>query len=91
VLTPSELDAITRRLAAATPGPWFVDRLAEASVYRRVARNDGGRPATSYAGNGNYRTVADYAGPADAEFLAHARRDVEALLAEVRRLRAGGV
>ena len=71
-LTDAELDAIEQRAHAATEGPW------EASAHR----------------TGHYLVICPDCGVrggyerADAEFIAHARSDVPALLAEVRRLRS---
>ena len=71
-MTAAELDAIEQRAHAATEGPW------EASAHR----------------TGHYLVICPDCGVrggyerADAEFIAHARSDVPALVAEVRRLRA---
>ena len=71
-LTDAYLDAIEQRAHAATEGPW------EASAHR----------------TGHYLVICPDCGVrggyerADAEFIAHARSDVPALVAEVRRLRA---
>jgi hypothetical protein len=85
-LTSSELDAIEARANAATPGPWergatlrerdgkVTTFSEEASVY----------PPLGEAGPVAVATVAEYD---NASFIAHARQDVPALVAEVRRLR----
>jgi hypothetical protein len=67
-----DLDAIRARVDAATEGPWTADALA------------GDLDAPS-----GYRVaeVLAWSDP-DAEFIAHARTDVPALLAEVERLQA---
>lgn len=68
-----DLDAIAARADTATPGPWT---WLEGEI------------------RGGYDTgiqrpwVADSDDDSDGEFIAHARTDVPALLAEVRRLRA---
>ena len=75
-----DLDAIEARANAATGGEWTWE-------------DD---PATVYAGRGDYmhglnlfgRLELDWNGPANMEFVCHARADVPALIAEVRRLRA---
>ncbi len=71
---PLDLDAIEARAAAATPGPWGANT-----------------PPGVVAANGR-NVLGVFGGSAqderDAEFTAHAREDVPALLAEVRRLRA---
>lgn len=75
-LTDHQLDEIEARAAAATPGPW--KRKAElASHIVYVDSPDG---TFSVLWN------AEWATDADGEFTAHARKDVPALLAEVRRL-----
>lgn len=92
---PVDLAAIEARAAAATEGPWAVllgNEIAtgvenhgphEASFEHKVCRLD------------ELDYDEDYAEPrdsgsleADAEFIAHAREDVPALVAVVRRLRA---
>lgn len=98
-MTPDELSAIRERAAKATAGPWsaysngqplddlpkaFAAWLAKDEARPRNARGDphcdcsvGGPPTC----HGNFRS-------SDAAFIAHARQDVPALLAEVARLRA---
>jgi len=69
-----DLEAIKARLAAATPGPWWVDesrRGVEAQAY--------GYPIEIVARTGR----------ADAVLIAHAPGDIAALVAEVERLREG--
>lgn len=84
-LTAAELDAIEQRANAATEGPW------EASAHDHAA---GDVPILDRTGH--YLVICPDCGVrggyerADAEFIAHARSDVPALLAEVRRLRAMG-
>ena len=87
---PLNLDEITARAKAATPGPWGTHRDL-AAVYTVQAR-----PRTTLDGmenDGNIATLpldrTDTENYANASFIAHAREDVEALLAEVHRLRAG--
>ncbi len=77
MISEDHLEKIRSRLAAATPGPWksFVE----------------GRDHTS--GSSFIKTAVDDieltgATVADQDFIAGARQDVEALLAEVERLRA---
>jgi hypothetical protein len=79
VLRDEELAAIKKRVEAATPGPW-----AATGEYFCLAAPD----ATHVVCFGHdYDDYGDVKGP-DAEFIAHARTDVPALLAEVERLRA---
>lgn len=87
-MTDEQLVAIEARAAAATKGPWrneddsvetpiqCPDEDAEGATYRLVSNNayDGGIYLSAML-------------PGDAEFVAHARDDVPALCAEVRRLR----
>jgi hypothetical protein len=79
-----DLDAIKRRTEAATPGPWqelatdWNDNGFMVSGYVARLRDDG--------------RVDDITGDglplADAEFIAHARTDIPALVAEIESLRA---
>lgn len=81
-----DLDAIRARAEAATPGPWTM--------------RDGWGPTTdglmhfTRIANGDHDSVLSADGPdiagsrANAEFIAHARHDIPALLAEVDRLRS---
>lgn len=73
-----DLDAIGARAEAAAPGPWVV--FGDASV---VA------PGPGY-GDDDLLHIYDEGGHGsdEATFIAHARTDVPALVAEVRRLRA---
>jgi hypothetical protein len=71
-----ELAAIKTRADAATPGPWVTD--LEGNVYA-----DGpAHPVTAVRGRFTEHLMQD------ARFIARAREDVPALLAEVERLRA---
>ena len=82
-MNDAELAAIEARAAAATPGPWvrIRDHRWASDIYVHAdARHDvAGRPVA--------RVNEHYTPDVDAEFIAHARQDVPALLAEVRRLR----
>ncbi|MER6534346.1 hypothetical protein ABT215_11145 [Streptomyces sp900105755] len=84
-----DLDSIEARKNAATPGPWGAHRDLSA-VYTVQAR-----PRTTRFGmetDGDIATLAadrsDAENYANAAFIAHAREDVEQLVAEVRHLRA---
>ena len=73
-MTQNQIDEIKARAEATPPGPWIV--LMDYGVYLYVrAVEVGGIVA---------KTIA----PPNAEFIAHAREDIPALLAEVERLRA---
>ena len=87
-MTADDLDAIRARVEAATEGPW------EAFATTVAARVDTGCRGGCSGLPGVHETACgweDVAGAADrdATFIAHARTDVPALLAEVERLRAG--
>lgn len=73
---PLDLDPIQAREQAATPGPWH-------SADRIIGGGNSGRPIAEM-----YRYSRYHRPDVDGEFIAHARADVPALLAEVRRLRA---
>ena len=84
-MTPDDLARIEARAAAATEGPWVVE--TPESVYG----HDGGPDWADLRWVSDRATVADddppWLGPvatADAEFIAHARTDVPALVAALR-------
>lgn len=85
-MTEAELSAIEARVNAATPGPWNVIEEND------VGPNDEGYWAWLEVGPA--KVDMPTGGPekekkqaeSDAEFIAHARADVPALIAEVRRL-----
>jgi hypothetical protein len=73
--TPAlDLDAIEARANAATPGPWVQSQRDMWMVYR----DGGGTPEIDVGGGYDIKE--------DATFIAAARSDVPALVAEVRRL-----
>ena len=73
------------RAAKATPGPWRADK-SEQVQYRTVGAGFDGRDCVqSWSGSDAHYTNGSRMG--DAEFIARAREDVPALIAEVRRLR----
>ncbi len=76
-MNEKELAEIEARAEAATPGPWEVDN--DLSVFTK----DGGHgtPWTLFDTVGNEGEDSS-----NADFIAHARQDVPALVAEVRRL-----
>lgn len=79
-LTPEKLDEIEARADAATEGPWKVDEYEALDVWSPAGLVSSAAPVKT-----------DERKPeADAEFVAHARSDVPALVAEVRRLRSLG-
>jgi hypothetical protein len=72
-VSPAELDAIRARAAAATPGPWRL--------------SDGGWGEYVQDANGHALWALGHTPRAeDAQFVAHARTDVPALLSELARV-----
>ena len=78
-----DVDAIQARCDAATAGPWSFEQPTQSRLRFYVGECCGWfiYPATNSIWHGT--TARD-----DARFIAHAREDIPALLAEVRRLRA---
>ncbi len=75
------IDAIRRRVAAATPGTWKVgSRFGLGNLGSSTVVMSGKHPPIVLDRHRN--------GRADAAFIAHARQDIPALLAEIDRLRA---
>lgn len=75
-LTPEGLDTIEARANAATEGPWEIRG-------HEIVRDSYGLATIQSLWIADIDPVA----PADAEFIAHAREDVPALVVELRRLR----
>ncbi|MFJ2000295.1 hypothetical protein [Streptomyces chartreusis] len=82
--TPLDLDAIEARANAAEDG-WTV-LISEADPHRFEIHGDGPTHVAVFGGNPD-DAFASYPVRENAVFAAHAREDVPALLAEVRRLR----
>ncbi|MGY1579204.1 hypothetical protein [Streptomyces sp. MN13] len=81
-LTDARLAEITARVEAATPGPWRTDGW-------EIYQGGEGEAPDLMKWIGETCRVDDYDGSRnDADFIAHAREDVPALLAEVQRLKA---
>lgn len=76
-MTNDDLDQINQRCLKATPGPW--------RSYIEGRDHDSGSSFIATSGQDIYLTGASQA---DQDFIASARHDVLALVAEVRRLRA---
>lgn len=74
-LTDEKIEAL---VAAATPGPWDVDRFQRWGIWQVVAPASDGHPDFQ-------RTVAERIQERDAEFIAAARDLVPALLARARK------
>ena len=86
-MTPEQLAAIRARAEAATPGPWRVVEDIEwgtgAAEYHWYRYVDG---PTDYGDEYGYEY--QILSREDAAFIAHAREDIPALVAEVERLQA---
>lgn len=84
-MTDEEMSAIEQRCQRATPGPWHVwPTVYDGSQGWAISHDADGEPAIG-AAPCSLEQLATTA--ADSEFIAAARNDVPALLAEVRRLR----
>jgi len=86
-MTESELQAIEARAEAATEGPWNI----EGDEPKHLALS--GWSASMWSAGSGYQVLLHRGTSwqpkrSDFEFIAHARTDIPALLAEVRRLRA---
>lgn len=78
-----DLDAIEQRAKAATPGPWGVEHGIRCAALDRTDYDTVTAPLPPFVfGEGVARAHRN----TDTEFIAHAREDVPALVAEVRRL-----
>jgi hypothetical protein len=85
-LTDEDLDEIQERVDRATPGPWVVgDHASEVEAPCRCC-GPIAKCILYGAESGDREFDAKY--HYNSEFISHARQDVPALLAEVRRLRA---
>lgn len=73
-----DLDAIAERAEQAISGPWHVEYFGDNGYPQRIANDAAIIAADTHEGSYPAHT---------AEFIAHAREDVPALVAEVRRLR----
>lgn len=80
----AKLSEIEARAKAATEGPWSVGEEFRTHVVDGAFAGDDRLPVASQPSNGLGATAWD---EANATFIAHAREDVPALVAEVRRLR----
>ena len=80
---PADLEAIEARASAATPGPWTSPWIGD-STCRDAILGGGGEVVGVTWRDGWHLAVTQ----ADAEFIAAARTDVPALVAELRQLRA---
>ena len=77
----NEIQEIEARLEAATQGPWDVETIPETGESRVIVRSNTGDPMLDVS-------VAPHGVRAeDAEFIAHAPEDIQALIDEVTDLR----
>jgi len=79
-MTELDLAAIEARVEATPKGPWFVEYFGDEGYPQRVENHAAILIADTHEGGEGPRPIP--------EFIAHARTDVPALLAEVNRLRA---
>jgi hypothetical protein len=82
-MTDEELNEIEARANAATPGRWFRNGLTAANLWRVDGMPELENGVMDFTSN----PVALTPKPENAAFIAHARHDVLALIAEARRLR----
>jgi hypothetical protein len=80
-----DLQAIRKRAEAATEGPWQAHKYSVSSEHTKSENYAGEIDDICSLNDGEY--IENYNAEADAEFIAHARQDVPALIAEVERLR----
>jgi predicted oxidoreductase len=88
-LSDRELDAIERRAASASPGPWtsFIEGRDHLSgdTFIRIGGEHDDTP-DMYVSISEAGQVSKNVPDSDLDFIAHARQDVPRLVAEVRRL-----
>lgn len=89
-MTPQEIDEIQARAKDATPGPWFtgwdLDATNDPNDLGIVAFNRGGVVGSMFVCSTCHSSTIQQA-IKNAEFIAHARTDVDTLIAEVSRLK----
>ena len=81
MITTTELSAIRARADAATPGPWEWEDVDLDRVWPTPSRILAGQHGEVCSFDADDDPLA-----ADAQFIAHARADIPALLAEIDRL-----
>lgn len=80
-MNQEQLNAIKERVAKVTPGPWDIDRNSDDDVFVTDIWFNGADEGHAEI-HGNDVASSIY----NAEFIAHAREDVPALIAEIERL-----
>lgn len=88
VLSDEDLDAIEARCAAASPGPWtsFVEDRDHSAGDDFIRISDSDDEPDMYVSRAEAGSIRP-ASPSDLDFIAAARQDIPALVAEIRRLR----
>jgi sugar phosphate isomerase/epimerase len=89
-VSPDDIASIEARAAAATEGPWVMDHVGPVWVGNRSDGRTSGLWEIIYGTRDNLSDLTPEGAAvavANAEFIAHAREDVPALIAEVERLR----
>ncbi|GEM_PF-2276756 len=85
MMNKEQLNAIKERVAKATPGEWFYDSYTVCTD--EIFDGDGGLIETVTIDYADRHGDVHSKEETDAQFVAHARQDVPALIAEVERLR----
>jgi len=88
-MTDPDLDAIEQRAKAATPGPWAVWHDLDRQGFKTVGDAHSYQEILDSGETEECNPTAHVYTDEDAEFIAHARTDVPALLARGRELEAG--
>lgn len=86
-MTKEQIDAIASRAAAAERGPWEVMNGGDNETSTSIDGPEGDVLIRDWRGSGYLREEYVWVEKPNAEFIAHAREDIPALLAEVERLR----
>lgn len=84
MMTSEELQAIKERVEKATPGEWFYDSYTVCTD--EILGDDGELIETVTLDYADRHGDVHFKEEADAQFVAHARQDVPALISEVERL-----
>lgn len=87
-MTREQLDAIASRAEAAERGPWEVTNGGDNETSTFIDGPDGDVLIRNMRGHGYLSEEYVWVEEPNAQFIAHARTDIPALLAEVERLRA---
>ena len=86
-MTQERLDAIRGRVDAAERGPWEVENGGDNETSTFIEGPEGSVLVRNWRGSGYLSEEYVWVEKPNAEFIAHAREDIPALLAEVQRLR----